>query len=202
MTPSVLLILQLAIGAVLLFASLGKWRAPLVFANGVAGYDVLPDWLARVFALVLIPVETWVAASHLTGWWISAALPVGLLMFASFTVAVLINLARGRSLPCYCFGHGSGETISWQALVRLLLLLGGEGLLLFAPGQHGRARPLFDQLTTLQDLGFALFWTAFLIIITMWFLGLADFFELLRSYSPHASKAHQREEFVPVGDEL
>jgi len=179
-----LLVLQLAIGAVLLFASLGKWRNPMSFVRGVDDYDLLPGWLARIFALVLVPLETCVAASHLTGWWISMAVPLGLIMFSSFTIAVAINLARGRSLPCYCFGNAGGETISVQALSRLLLLLGGEALLLFAPGQRGGARLVYQQLATWREFGFALFWTAFLMVLAMWLLGLKDVLDLRRHHFP------------------
>jgi hypothetical protein len=152
----------------------------MAFARGVVDYDVLPDRLSVVFGLLLIPLETGLAFSHLTGWWISIGAAAGLTMFASFAVAVAINLARGRSLPCFCFGDGEGETISWSALVRLLLLLGGEALLLASPGQPGISRLISHQLTALPELGFALFWTALLVVAAMWLLGLADLVELLR----------------------
>lgn len=78
MMPKILLVVQLAIGWVLLFSSLGKWRDPMGFARGVEDYDVLPDRPAFVFGLLLVPLETAIAVSHLTGWWISAALLFGL----------------------------------------------------------------------------------------------------------------------------
>src|SRR5437762_2482758 len=132
MMPKILLVVQLAIGWVLLFSSLGKWRDPMGFARGVEDYDVLPDRPAFIFGLLLVPLETAVAVSHLTGWWISSAVYLGLAMFGSFAVAVAINLKRGRSLHCYCFGDSKGETLSGQTLARLLLLIAGEGVLLLS----------------------------------------------------------------------
>jgi hypothetical protein len=183
MMPKILLVVQLVIGFVLLFSSLGKWRDPVGFARGVGDYDVLPDRLAVIFGLLLVPLETAIAVSHLTGWWISATVPLGLAMFGSFALAVAINLRRGRSLPCYCFGDATGETISVQTLARLLLLIGGEGLLLLSLRTSGTARLVYQQLVTFQEFGFALFWTALLIMAMIWLLGLADLFELLRSRS-------------------
>jgi Methylamine utilisation protein MauE len=183
MMPRILLVIQLVIGSVLLFSSLGKWRDPVGFARGVEDYDVLPDRLAVIFGLLLVPLETAVAVSHLTGWWISISVPLGLVMFGSFAVAVAINLRRGRSLPCYCFGDSTGETISVQTLARLLLLISGEGLLLVYLRTSGTARLVYHQLVTFRDFGFALFWTGLLIIAMIWLLGLADLFELLRSRS-------------------
>jgi len=191
MMPEMTLVIQLAIGAVLLVSSGNKWRDPMGFARGVADYDVLPDRLAVIFGLLLVPLETAVAASHFTGWWISAAVPLGIAMFASFAVAVAINLRRGRSLPCYCFGDGTGETISAQSLARLLLLLGGEGLLLLSLRQSGAARPVYHQLVTFRDFGFALFWTAFVVVVAMWVLRLPDLHELLRSHASLAVREQQ-----------
>ncbi len=183
MIAKILLVVQLAIGTVLLLASAGKWRDPMGFARGVADYEILPAWLSVAFGLLLIPVETWLAFSHLTGWWISLSASLGLVMFASFSVAVGINLARGRALPCYCFGDAGSETISVRALGRLSLLLVGEGLLLFSPGQARPRGLVYHQLASLQELGFALFWTALLMITVMWLLALTDLVELLRSHS-------------------
>lgn len=197
MTAKILLVFQLAIGSVLLFSSLAKWRNPMGFAQGVADYDVLPDRLAVIFGLLLVPLETAVAVSHLTGWWISAMVPLGLAMFGSFAVAVAINLKRGRSLPCYCFGDGNNETISTQTLTRLLLLLGGEGLLLLSLKRSGTAELVYHQLVTLREFGFALFWTAFVVVVATWVLGLPDLQELLLFHSArhkrHAGTLAQRD---------
>lgn len=188
MMPKILLVIQLAIGCVLLFSSVGKWRDPVGFAHGVEDYDVLPDRLAFIFGLLLAPLETAVAVSHLTGWWISAALFLGLAMFGSFAAAVAINLKRGRSLPCYCFGDSTGETISVQTLARLLLLIGGEGLLLLSLQTSVTANPVYHQVATFRELGFALFWTVLVVMAAMWLLGLADLFELRSRLAP-AGKA-------------
>lgn len=186
--PKLQLVIQLAIGIVLLLASAGKWRNPIGFARGVADYELLPNRLSIVFGMLLIPLETWLAVSHLTGWKLAVAAPIGIAMFASFAFAVGLNLARGRNLPCYCFGDGTRESISTRALVRLLALLGGEGLLVFFPGRTGTALLVYQQVGGLREFGFALFWTALLIVAVMWLLGLADLVELLRSRSSRAER--------------
>lgn len=190
MTPRMLLVIQLVIGTVLLFSSLGKWRDPMGFARGVSDYDVLPDRLALVFGLFLVPLETAIALSHLTGWWISSAVLVGLTMFGSFVVAVAINLKRGRSLSCHCFGD-TGETISGQTLARLFLLIAGEVLLLVSLQTSGNAGLVYHQLATAREFGLALFWTALVVVVAMWILGLPDLHELLRSRFSSAGQEGQ-----------
>ena len=190
MMPKILLVIQLAIGCVLLFSSVGKWRDLIGFAHGVEDYDVLPDRLAFIFGLLVVPLETAVAISHLTGWWISAALILGLAMFGSFAVAVTINLKRGRSLPCYCFGDSTGETISAQTLARLLLLIAGEGLLLLSLQTSGTISLVYHQLATPREFGFTLFWTSFIVVTAMWLLSMADLFAL-RSHSALAEHKQQ-----------
>ncbi|PWT88611.1 MAG: hypothetical protein C5B54_10360 [Acidobacteria bacterium] len=184
-------VVQLAIGVVLLLASTGKWRNPLGFARGVAAYEVLPDRMSIAFGMFLIPLETSLAVSHLTGWNLQLAALIGLAMFTSFTFAVGLNLARGRNLPCYCFGDGAGESISTRALIRLVVLLGGESFLVFSPARPGTELLLYQQVGSLREFGFALFWTALLIIAVMWFLGLSDLFELLRSRSSSERQPQQ-----------
>lgn len=185
------LVVQLAIGLVLLLASAGKWRNPLGFARGVADYEVLPERLSLAFGMFLLPLETALAVSHLTGWKLQLAAPIGFGMFISFAFAVGLNLVRGRNLPCYCFGAGAGESISIRALVRLLALLGGESFLIFSPARHGADLLLYHQVGSLREFGFALFWAALLIVAVTWLLSLADLVELLRSHGSSEEQPQQ-----------
>ena len=57
-------------------------------------------------ALVLVPA---------TAWW--GAL-VSLLLLASFTVAVSVNLGHGRTPECRCFGQLTSSTVGPATLIR------------------------------------------------------------------------------------
>ena len=57
-------------------------------------------------ALVLIPP---------TAWWGALA---SLLLLASFTVAVSVNLGRGRTPECRCFGQLASSTVGPGTLIR------------------------------------------------------------------------------------
>ena len=176
-----LLALQIAIGLVFLFSALGKLLKPLEFASGVAEYRILPEWLAYIVGIVLIPFELFVAAAHITGWLLQFALPVGLVMLISFMIAVGMNLKRGSVLPCHCFGAGEGEMISARTLVRLGLLFAGEAIVLAGSGWPATVQLTYpDRVSSFAELGRMFFWATFILILGVWLLSMTDVIALLR----------------------
>lgn len=176
-----LLALQIAIGLVFLFSAIGKLLNPLKFAAGVAEYRILPEWLAYIVGLVLIPFELFLAAAHISGWLLQFALPIGLVMLISFMIAVGINLKRGSVLPCHCFGAGEGETISTRTLVRLGLLFAGEAIVLAGSGWPAIVKLTYpDRVSSFAELGPVFFWATFILILAVWLLSMTDVIALLR----------------------
>jgi Methylamine utilisation protein MauE len=166
------LIVQLAIGIVFLFSSGGKLWDYRRFTQGVAAYQIVPPSWANSSSLLIIAIETFLAAAHLTGFLMGVALLVGLGVLGIFGIAVSVNLKRGRVLPCYCFGV-SDSTISQVTLIRLGLLATGELFLLrFYQPIH------FLHVATPQ-LGFAAFWSIFLLVTIIWLFDLGDIVRLL-----------------------
>jgi hypothetical protein len=175
------LVVQLAIGLIFLLSAPGKLLNPSGFARGVMEYQVLPESLAYGVGLLLIPLEVFLAVSHLTGWLLAFAVPIGLAMLASFATAVAVNLRRGRVLPCYCFGGYGGETIAGGTLARLLLLFAGELLLLADPSLFMTGQLVYpDRITSFSELGLTLFWAMFLLVVGFWFLSVTDVIKLSR----------------------
>ena len=174
------LVVQLAIGLVFLLSAPGKLLNPRGFARGVSEYQVLPESLGYRVGLFLIPLEVFLAVSHLSGWLLAFAVPLGLAMLASFATAVAVNLKRGRVLPCYCFGGHGGETISGHTLGRLLLLFASELLLLADPSLFMASQVIYpDRIASLLGFGLALFWAMFLLVAGFWLLSATDVIELL-----------------------
>ncbi|MGB7219878.1 MAG: MauE/DoxX family redox-associated membrane protein, partial [Vicinamibacterales bacterium] len=67
-----------------------------------------------------------------SAWWGAAS---SLILLAAFTVAVAVNLSRGRAPDCRCFGQVSATPIGPSTLVRNLVLASGATLLLvMGPG--------------------------------------------------------------------
>lgn len=170
---AVRLVAQLALGLVFLLSTLGKLRRPAAFLRGVAEYEILPVPLAKVFGAVLIPVEAFLAAAHLTGRGLRVAVPLGIVILLTFATAVAINLGRNRDLLCHCFDSLGGERISARSLAQLALLLAAEGLLLSGPA----LRPADP-----GDLALAGVWAVFCLLAGLWLLRADEVFQLFRRY--------------------
>lgn len=173
------IILRFAIGILLLLSSLGKWLHPRMFLQGVVEYEVLPSSVAMAFGMLLVPLESWLAAAHLTGWTLDLAIPLSIALFLVIGAAVGINLSRGRSLPCYCFGSAGTSRITGQTLARLVLLLSGEGVLWLVSLRYG-SEILRPSLQRTGDIAFATFWAVLVLVSGMWILSLADLNKLVR----------------------
>lgn len=177
------IVVQWAIGMTLLFSSIAKWRDWDGFVSGVADYEILPERFSNLLAAIIVLIETWSTVAHLSGWLLKLALPATITMFTGFTLAVAINLMRGRRIPCHCFGNDHGQMISGRTLARLFLLLAGEGFLVSARGFQTGRYSLPWQVTGWTDINVAILWTALLLVGNMWLLRLTDLRAALRSTS-------------------
>jgi TRAP-type C4-dicarboxylate transport system permease small subunit len=183
-----LLIAQFAVGTVFLISAAGKLRDPRSFTRGIEDYEILPERMALSASLLIIVVEIWLATAHLTGWWLSWALPAGSALLACFAAAVAVNLRRGRTLPCYCFGTLGRESISGRTLGRLLLLFSTEVLLLANSTLVANTRIVHEQIQPSERLELAFSWAIFLLVASSWLLSMPELADLLRK--PKAQTAH------------
>jgi uncharacterized membrane protein YphA (DoxX/SURF4 family)/thiol-disulfide isomerase/thioredoxin len=113
-----------------------------------------PQWLAPTLSFVLPIVELAIAVGLLfvfTTW--SSAL-VGLLMLGLFVVAISINLARGQTHDCHCFGQLYSRPLGWPTLVRNFIFAGAAGFVLWQANiEKGASIPgTLAQLSSLQWL--------------------------------------------------
>jgi hypothetical protein len=148
--------LQLSLGLIFALSVAPKLRRPRSFAGDVEDYHLLPRRASLAAALLLIGAELALALALLAGILTRLAIPLALGLLGIFLVAVAVNLRRGRSVACGCFGRAE-ERISGMSIARLLLLsAAAAALLLLRAGGYGRdagltslgAVPLTDQLAT------------------------------------------------------
>jgi uncharacterized membrane protein YphA (DoxX/SURF4 family) len=103
-------------------AGLAKLSRRAAFSHAVADYRLLPAGLIRPAAATLPIAE--IVGGLLLGLGF-AIRPVSFLfagLLGFFTVAVAINLVRGRSIECGCFGAIRSKQITWLTVARNLIL--------------------------------------------------------------------------------
>ena len=117
------LIARLILAAVLAAAGLAKLLRPSASREAMAAFGVSAS-LAPVAAVAVPVAEIVVAVTLVPASTSETAAAVAFLMLAAFTVAVGVNLARGRAPACGCIGAVSAEPIGPGTIVRNLVLMG------------------------------------------------------------------------------
>lgn len=183
---------RLTLGIVFLLSALPKLRRPSAFTRSVVAYEMLPTGVARVFSLALIPLEVSLALAFLTGRLIGVALPLVAALLLTFLIAVVVNLRRGRRVPCGCFGEAS-EAISPRTAARLLLLLAVALLLAITEGAAGAAVADGRAADTVGSMVVSLLPTialaGFLVLLGAWLLRLPELVSLVRQLRPRRTMA-------------
>jgi hypothetical protein len=123
---------KLIIGGIFLYAAFDKIAHPAAFAKDVYNYQILPDAVVNLVALVLPWIELFAGACLLTGVWVPGAVLItnGLLLI--FLAALVLNYARGLDVNCGCFSTGDttpAMSIGWYLLRDALFMM--IGALLF-----------------------------------------------------------------------
>lgn len=117
-------LLSITLGVCFLAAALPKLRHPESFMLAVVGYRVLPFRLSKVYARLLPPLECLLGLLLLGGIAVRSAAIVSSLLALSFITGVGINVIRGRTLECHCFGKATKRMIGWKLLLEDIALFG------------------------------------------------------------------------------
>ena len=111
------LLLRLTLGGLLCLAAYTKLADRAAFRAAVSEYRVLPSTLERPFAASLPFVELTLGALLLAGLGTVIAASLAVPVFLSFSMAIGVNMVRGRDLDCHCFGSVQSEPIGWPAII-------------------------------------------------------------------------------------
>jgi hypothetical protein len=142
---------RLTIAVIFTLAAFHAMREWAVFGGIVEQYRIAPRWLAQIAARMLPPLELAAAAALVLPRTSSAGAVLGLCVMALFTLAITINLARGRmSIDCGC-GGASGQQLSPGLVLRNLVVGFGLVVALVAPTSG-----VVDGVTTIAVIGASL----------------------------------------------
>jgi len=107
-----LLIVRLILGAVFIYASIDKILHPAVFAEAVYNYQILPDALINLTAIVLPWLELILGIFLILGLWLPGSVLLSNFLLLTFFGALVFNLARGLDIHCGCFNTSQEATLN------------------------------------------------------------------------------------------
>lgn len=122
-----LLGIRFLLAFVFITAGLPKLAAPDDFRRAVRNYQLLPFSLVRPVAVWLPRLELALAVVLLSGFATRVAASLAASALFAFGAAVSVNLRRGRTIECGCFGGSAPRRITWR-LVATDVALGAGGV--------------------------------------------------------------------------
>lgn len=94
---------RVLLGALFIAASVDKIMHPGEFANIIHNYQILPDNLVNIVAIVLPWLEGLLGFAIMTDVMLPGATVLANLLLLTFFSALIFNLARGLNVHCGCF---------------------------------------------------------------------------------------------------
>jgi uncharacterized membrane protein YphA (DoxX/SURF4 family) len=122
--------LRLLLGAVFLYASYDKILHPQAFARAVYNYQILPDALINLTALILPWLELLLGICLVAGWWLPGTTMLCTGLMVVFIGSLIFNQIRGLDIHCGCFSAGINEGPAglWTVARDMVLLAMSAGL--------------------------------------------------------------------------
>jgi peroxiredoxin len=115
------LVARLVLAAIFIVSGLAKLADRSGSRKAVADFGI-PEGLAGVVAGALPFVEIAIAIALLPARTAQVAGLASAVLMGLFTIAIAINLMRGRTPDCHCFGQLTAEPIGWSTVVRNVAL--------------------------------------------------------------------------------
>jgi len=97
---------RVILGSVFVYASIDKILHPAAFAEAVYNYQILPDALINLTAIILPWMEMILGLFLILGFWLPGAILLSNFLLVAFFGALVFNMARGLNVHCGCFNAG------------------------------------------------------------------------------------------------
>ncbi len=124
------LILRLLVGGTLVFSGVTKLPVHSDFVEIVNSYQILPEILGTVYALILPWAEFVLGAYLFLGILVRPSAFVSVLMAISFTVANVISILGGEKYCSSCFGEAVILPTPFSLAIDVLIILAGVYLVI------------------------------------------------------------------------
>ncbi|MBN1102228.1 MAG: DoxX family membrane protein [Deltaproteobacteria bacterium] len=121
------LIARLILGGIFIYASVDKIADPAAFAKVVYNYQILPDILINLTAIMLPWLELVLGVFLVSGFFREGSVSLATLLLVIFLSAMVFNLARGLDIDCGCFSTSAegtgGAAMVWYVIRDSLFLI-------------------------------------------------------------------------------
>lgn len=122
------ILLRLSLGILFLTSGWTKLYSPRAFAESIQAYQILPEKLVTLSAIVLPWLEALVGFGLLTGLFVAAAALLSGTLSGLFFLALSSVLARGLDIDCGCW-TGAETPVDWRHLALNAAMIGASVLL-------------------------------------------------------------------------
>ncbi|MFP5213634.1 MAG: cation diffusion facilitator family transporter [Acidobacteriota bacterium] len=120
---------RIILGVIFIAASVGKIIDPEGFAKSIHNYQIIPESLINLTAIVLPWLELILGVFLVLGFWTYGSVVISNLLLGVFFAALAFNTARGINVHCGCFitsATGDPETAWYFLRDSIFLLLSGS----------------------------------------------------------------------------
>jgi hypothetical protein len=97
------------LGGVFVYASFDKVLHPAAFAEAVYNYQILPNGLINLTAIILPCLELVLGIFLIINFWMPGTVVMINLLLMTFIGALLFNISRGLNINCGCFSTTAAE---------------------------------------------------------------------------------------------
>jgi len=111
---------RIVLGIIFFAAGFSKVFSPSSFAEIIANYQILPDYLINETAFFLPLLEIVIALMLFSGLFLEGAAVLSLIMLVSFGSLIIFNIARGLNISCGCFTSASEEATNLQYIYYII----------------------------------------------------------------------------------
>lgn len=126
---------RMLLGIVFLVAGAEKLGALNTFGKSIAAYELLPEQLANIAAMLFVWTEIVVGILLLAGAAVRGSALVTSAMLVAFLVAIISALARGLEIDCGCFA-GTPQPVNWWKVAEDVGLLAAAIFLIYFPRSY------------------------------------------------------------------
>jgi uncharacterized membrane protein YphA (DoxX/SURF4 family) len=114
---------RIGLGIMFIYAGYDKIFHPGEFAQAVYNYQLLPDSLINITAVVLPWFERVLGLFLVTGFWLEGCAVASSALLFVFLSVMGINMARGLNIHCGCFSVTAESAMDIWTLLRDSFLL-------------------------------------------------------------------------------